>query len=339
MLELVIPTIVNNTPKMVAGAVATVKNIKSFFNSKEARKNNDEAWRIHEEARENFEDQKELVRISLEVLGKEKIYMLQYPINKFSTLFTQIKNVEFRVNTEFDEVYKIKDMKLNITELKKMSNIAEDIAKSILGGAGTGVLVSFGACGLASTFAVASTGTAISTLSGAAATNATLAFFGGGSLAAGGLGMAGGTAILGGLIAGPALMAMGFIMGNKARANLEDSYSNLAKARKDKEESEAACSLCRAIYRRSYMLTRLLIRLEAMTLPLLYRLENIIKIKGVDYNAYEESEKHSIAALVSTIQSIKAVLDTSLLTKEGALTKESEVVTKSIARKVKIKLG
>ena len=45
----------------------------------------------------------------------------------------------------------------------------------------------------------ASTGTSIASLSGAAATNATLAFFGGGSLAAGGLGMAGGTAVLGGL--------------------------------------------------------------------------------------------------------------------------------------------
>ena len=62
----------------------------------------------------------------------------------------------------------------------------------------------------ASTFAAASTGTAIATLSGAAATNATLAFFGGGSLAAGGLGMAGGTAVLGGLVAGPALCVIDY---------------------------------------------------------------------------------------------------------------------------------
>lgn len=48
-------------------------------------------------------------------------------------------------------------------------------------------------------FGAASTGTAISTLSGAAATKATLAWFGGGSLAAGGFGVAGGGIVLAGI--------------------------------------------------------------------------------------------------------------------------------------------
>lgn len=46
---------------------------------------------------------------------------------------------------------------------------------------------------------VASTGTAISTLSGAALTNASLAALGGGSVAAGGAGMAGGTMVITGI--------------------------------------------------------------------------------------------------------------------------------------------
>ena len=71
------------------------------------------------------------------------------------------------------------------------------------------------------TFASASTGTAISTLSGAAATNATLAFFGGGSLATGGLGMAGGMYVLGGLVAGPALMVMGMITEAKSKEKID----------------------------------------------------------------------------------------------------------------------
>ena len=50
--------------------------------------------------------------------------------------------------------------------------------------------------GAITTFGVASTGTAISTLSGAAASNAVLAFLGGGSLAVGGGGIAAGSAIL-----------------------------------------------------------------------------------------------------------------------------------------------
>ena len=57
------------------------------------------------------------------------------------------------------------------------------------------------AMGIATTFGVASTGTAISSLSGAAATNAALAWLGGGALAAGGGGMAAGEAFL--ALAGP----------------------------------------------------------------------------------------------------------------------------------------
>lgn len=60
-----------------------------------------------------------------------------------------------------------------------------------------------GAWGLVSLIGSASTGTAISSLSGVAATNATLAWFGGGSIATGGAGMAGGFWVLGGIVAAP----------------------------------------------------------------------------------------------------------------------------------------
>ena len=64
------------------------------------------------------------------------------------------------------------------------------------GGTAVGALTSVTAMGLVSTFATASTGTAISALSGAAATNATLAWFGGGAIAAGGGGTALGATVL-----------------------------------------------------------------------------------------------------------------------------------------------
>ena len=54
---------------------------------------------------------------------------------------------------------------------------------------------------VATTFGTASTGTAISSLSGAVATKAALAWLGGGALSAGGAGIAGGQALL--ALAGP----------------------------------------------------------------------------------------------------------------------------------------
>lgn len=74
-------------------------------------------------------------------------------------------------------------------------------------------------------FGVASTGTAIGGLSGAAATNATLAWLGGGSLAAGGGGMALGSAVLGGVVVGPAVFITGYVLaseGEKAQTAVRE---------------------------------------------------------------------------------------------------------------------
>ncbi len=89
--------------------------------------------------------------------------------------------------------------------------------------AGVGVATSAAAVGTvwtaAGAFGVASTGTAISTLSGGAAINATLALLGGGSVATGGLGMLGGlAAVTGGgalIAAGAGFAAWKFFKGDK----------------------------------------------------------------------------------------------------------------------------
>lgn len=67
------------------------------------------------------------------------------------------------------------------------------------GGVAGGVAATVGTFSLVGALGTASTGVAISSLSGAAATNATLAALGGGSLATGGLGMLGGMCALGGI--------------------------------------------------------------------------------------------------------------------------------------------
>ena len=68
-------------------------------------------------------------------------------------------------------------------------------------GVGVAALGPAAAMAVATTFGTASTGAAISALSGAAATNAALAWLGGGAIAAGGGGMAAGNTLL--ILAGP----------------------------------------------------------------------------------------------------------------------------------------
>ena len=93
--------------------------------------------------------------------------------------------------------------------------------RGVIGSAAAGAGVSVGVTSAVGTFGVASTGAAISGLSGAAAESAGLAFLGGGSLASGGGGMALGATALNVAVAGPAILVGGFVV-KSARGQGQD---------------------------------------------------------------------------------------------------------------------
>ena len=114
------------------------------------------------------------------------------------------------------------------TPLKSIENTlnSAEIAKNTAKGTSVGLSTALGTWALIGTFGSASTGTAIATLSGAAASNATLAWLGGGAVAFGGGGMAAGAVVLGGLVVLPALAIMGIfshIGASKKIAEIHDA--------------------------------------------------------------------------------------------------------------------
>ena len=306
------------------GGLGVGKTLKAGVDANTAKKINQSANEIVETATENVNAQRFACGQSLKNLGSEKIFVLNHSITQFLDTFTKIKNVDFRETEGLEELKKFHIDEQEFVELKTMANFAGSIAGGAVAGTAGGALVAFGAYGAAQALACASTGTAIATLSGAAATNATLAFFGGGSLAAGGLGMAGGSAVLGGLVAGPALMVLGFVAGHTAKKNLEKAYTNKAEAEQIAAELMTASLQCKTIRRRTYMFYNLLARLDAYFTPLIYKMENIFMIEGEDYRAYSAESKKIIASCASIAVSIKSVLDTPILTDDGLLTDESE---------------
>ncbi|OCS91034.1 hypothetical protein [Caryophanon latum] len=127
-----------------------------------------------------------------------------------------IDTVELYVNTlahtpkSFDKDFK--QIQLNMASFKALRDIEYDektmqkmVGGGIVGGVAAGgaiaALAPSAVMAFATTFGTASTGAAISSLSGAAATNAALAWIGGGAVAAGGGGMAAGNMLL--AFAGP----------------------------------------------------------------------------------------------------------------------------------------
>lgn len=317
------------------GGLGIGTGIKAGVDVSKANKINKSANGLVEDAAEQINRQRKACDTSLKQLGEEKLFILNSTMPEFLDGFTKIKNVDFRDSVGLDELKDFTIDEKDFEELKDLVKFAGTIAGGAVAGTAGGALVAFGAYGAAQALACASTGTAISALSGAAATNATLAFFGGGSLVSGGLGMAGGTAVLGGLVAGPALMVLGIVAEAAAKKNLDKALTNRAEAIQIAEQLDIMSLQCEAIRRRTYMFYNLLARLDAFFLPLIYQMEDIIKTEGEDYSRYTGASKKTIASCASVAVSIKGVLDTPMLTDDGLLTPESEVTVSKTNEAIK----
>lgn len=140
----------------------------------------------------------------------------------------QISKITKNINCNDREIFFSKagkDYQKNDFDRIEETITAGEIAMNTTKGLSTGISTALGAWALVSTTGLASTGTAIAGLSGAAATNATLAWFGGGAIAASGGGMAAGTLVLGGIVAIPALAITGVfshLSANKKIKKLEE---------------------------------------------------------------------------------------------------------------------
>lgn len=318
-------------PTAVAtGLIGVGKSVKAAFDIHDANKTNEKANDIIEGAKKGVERARKACGADLNKLGKKKVNILDSSVNHFVQSFGKLKNVNLQRSKGLDEMGRLNIDSAEFEELRELGNFATSILCGIAGGALGGAITAFGAYSAVGTFATASTGTAIASLSGAAATNATLAFFGGGSLAAGGLGIAGGTMVLGGLVAVPALAIMGFVIEAKASSAKDEAYSNLAKAKKVSAELMVAIDLCNAISSKCNMFIDLLNKLDSYFKPLINKIDEAISLHGTDYNKFSQEQKQATAAAASIAKAIKMVLDTPILDSNGNITKESGRVLNQI---------
>lgn len=223
--------------------------------------------------------------------------------------FDRIRNVPSEQKLQYEE---LKQIRLNWKQ--QAEKIESDYKKATIKNAGAGTagaalgvaVVTVGptvAMGIATTFGVASTGTAISALSGAAATNAALAWLGGGALAAGGGGMAAGNALLalagpvGWAIAGVALLASGlaFWKGIAEKKRLEELFAAIS-TRDSKSYELAIVELEERITRINNESKELFIAIGK------------IQTFGLDYNMMTEAQQYELGSYVNLMLSSTQLL-------------------------------
>ena len=192
-----------------------------------------EAQQTYDQSKSQFDNQKKVTTKSLERLGKVKIDAWSDGMNSFVSVFSSFKNIEVNRRIESNLYFIGSDIepKQMLMNIQNASMTANELARAGVAAVGTGALVGIASYGGAMMFGTASTGTAIAALSGAAKTNATLAWFGGGSKAIGGLGMAGGKLVLAGVAIAPILVVSALITSVKSKERLAEAKHINAEAK------------------------------------------------------------------------------------------------------------
>ncbi|NLK49187.1 MAG: hypothetical protein GX294_00905 [Candidatus Cloacimonetes bacterium] len=182
----------------------TITSVQGIQDKKEAKLIAHKAKEQMEVYHKKLEEQEIMANSRMEVIGKTKLQIVHDTIVPFLGYIELLKQ-KTKVS-EFETLSSINISQNEYVEMKEIGVTAGNILSGALTVGSLGALALAGVptavTGIVTMVGTASTGVAISTLSGAAATNATLAFLGGGSLAAGGGGMAAGAALLSSITAG-----------------------------------------------------------------------------------------------------------------------------------------
>lgn len=237
---------------------------------------------------------------AMDILGKNEMEVLS-KFQQFSDLFERIKN-----RPEFADI-KIGNVSIPKFEGEKIkeASVGASVLLAGLGGATLGTAGGFAASGATSAavmaLGTASTGTAISALSGAAATKATLAALGGGSLAAGGGGIALGTTILGAATLGVGLLVGGVIfsftgsnLSNKADEAWEQMISN-------EQKINDICNYLYDLQRTAENYNNKLLSMKSLYLKQLTKMQNIIESyseRRVNWDNLSKEEQRVIENMV-----------------------------------------
>lgn len=253
----------------------------------------------------------------LEELGETKIAIYtDGSVAKFIDVASSIKNMPDK------ELEGLLEQATPVSAvLRNLKNIQVQLSE-IAGGMLAGALASIGTLGGVGAFVAAGTGTAISALSGVAATNATLVWLGGGALAAGGFGMAGGMAMVGGIAVAPMILVGGFLMASKGEKALEQAKENRSKVEAFVESANAICKNLKLISRGATLMTSTLSQMDRLFEEYVNKLHSIVSIND-DYRTYDDTTKGLVKNCFLFNQHIGNLVDTKLIDQEGSFIRES----------------
>ncbi|MEG1411436.1 MAG: hypothetical protein RSD36_16475, partial [Terrisporobacter sp.] len=302
--------------------------LEGFSNSIEADEKIAKAKNIYKDINNKLDKAQKKTIDKMQNLNQLKVNIYSDEIMESIAIIEKIKNIK-QTETTISQ-FKFNFSPEEIKEVKKTSIEASKIAKGSLDGLGTSLAMSSLTTGLVANFGVASTGTAISSLSGAAAQRAILAALGGGAKAVGGAGMAGGQVMLGGIALVPTAMIMSHKYAQNSEKKLTEATRYYSQIREEVGKIEGIISwLENSVNVRVEEVHNTLGQFRSIySQDILRRLRDVNNKKSkngqINMNECTDDEKKAIVRSCSFISSMKEIIKASILTENGVINEETK---------------
>lgn len=303
----------------VAAVSAGAKGVVDFSRGKSLRK---EAVKRLESAITDCESVRLVTEASANNYGDFQIAVHRENVGRFADWLERNEAHVKRLNFK-----KVDGVRIRVPNIPKYVAGADSVTTGVSGivsAVGAGAAAPAAALWGVSTFASAGTGTAIASLSGAAAQNATLAALGGGTIAAGGGGMAAGAAVLSLTAAVPVLLIGGFTMGVVGAKSKTKSKEFASSVAIEIERIALMQDLLFAVQERTNELRELLLALSERSTSALDSLERVTF--NPDHHASE------FLRALQLVTAVKEILNTPVLDPDsGELTEASVEILRKYA--------
>ncbi|GAA7278692.1 hypothetical protein HpCK40_09210 [Helicobacter pylori] len=279
---------------------------------------------LKEEAAKKAESAESDCRRTFARFGEKKLHVLSHTVPNFLDHFHRLKR-----STIIIEGVNMQDIQGQVSDAQKITNQYREVdffdaSGAVIGSAAAGVLAAYGAYTGVGLLASTAGGVAIAELSGVAATNATLAWLGGGALSVGGFGMVGGMAVLGGLVAGPALAILGALSASKMEAKLENAKAYCSQVEKAVKEADAVVANLQAVRKVVDLFTKQITRIDMLFFSLSQDAIATMKKHHYDTSLYNQKEKDQLCVTVSTLSSLSAFLKAPIIDEHQKLNEKAQ---------------
>ncbi|WP_208391455.1 glycine zipper family protein [Helicobacter pylori] len=279
---------------------------------------------LKEEATKKAESTQSDCKLAFARFGEKKLRVLSHSVSNFLNHFHRLKRSTITI-----EGINMQDIQGQVSDAQKITNQYRevdffDVSGAVAGSVIGGVLAAYGAYAGVGMLASTAGGVAIAELSGVAATNATLAWLGGGALSVGGFGMVGGMAVLGGLLAGPALAIFGAISADEMEKKLDDAKAYCSQVEAASKKADVMIDVLRSVEKMAELFTRQITKFDALFFSLAQEAIATMKKHNYDTSRYNQKEKDQLCVTVSTLMTLSAFLKVSIMDEHQKLNEKAK---------------